>query len=49
MALATDKRIHNAPILDEDKLIGVVSIGDVVKPVISEQKFQIQQLENHIV
>jgi CBS domain-containing protein len=48
MALMTDKRIRHLPVLDEGKLLGVLSIGDIVKAVISEKQFLIEQLENYI-
>lgn len=48
MALMTDKRTRHLPVIDGDKLIGIVSIGDVLKNTISEKDFTIHQLENYI-
>lgn len=48
MALMTDKRVRHLPVLEESRIIGVVSIGDVVKEMLSEQKFIIEQLESYI-
>ena len=48
MALMTDKRIRHLPVMDEGKLLGLISIGDLVKDIISEQQFIIQQLQHYI-
>jgi signal-transduction protein with cAMP-binding, CBS, and nucleotidyltransferase domain len=48
MALMTDKHIRHLPVCKDGKLAGVISIGDVVKSVIAEQKVKIENLENYI-
>ena len=48
MALMTENRVRHLPVLDRGKLIGLVSIGDLVKDIISEQQFIIEQLEHYI-
>jgi len=48
MALMTENRLRHLPVIDSGKLIGLISIGDLVKDIISEQKFIIQQLEHYI-
>lgn len=48
MALVTEKRVRHLPVIDEGRLVGVISIGDLVKSIISEQKFIIEQLERYI-
>jgi len=48
MALMTEKSVRHLPVIDGDRLDGVVSIGDVVKATISHQEFIIEQLEHFI-
>jgi CBS domain-containing protein len=48
MALMTDKHIRHLPVLEDDRLIGIISIGDVVKATISEKEFLIEQLEHYV-
>ncbi len=48
MAIMTDKRIRHLPVLQDGKLIGIISIGDLVKAIIADQKFMIEQLERYI-
>jgi signal-transduction protein with cAMP-binding, CBS, and nucleotidyltransferase domain len=48
MALMTDKHIRHLPVCKDGKLAGVISIGDVVKAVIGQQKVTIENLENYI-
>jgi CBS domain-containing protein len=48
MALMTNNRIRHLPVVDQEQLIGVISIGDVVKATIAEQEFEIAQLQNYI-
>jgi len=48
MALMTGRRIRHLPVMDEGNLVGLISIGDVVKEVIEEQNYVIGQLESYI-
>ncbi len=48
MALMTNNHIRHLPVLENDRLVGVVSIGDIVKEIIREQKSTISHLENFI-
>ena len=48
MKMMTDKKTRHLPVLENDKLVGVISMGDVVKFIIQEQKFIIENLEQYI-
>ena len=48
MAIMTDKYVRHIPVLDQNKLIGIISIGDVVNTIIEDQKATIHDLEKYI-
>ena len=48
MALMTDKRIRHLPVVNGDRVEGIVSIGDLVKAIIADQQFVIEQLEHYV-
>ena len=48
MVLMTENRLRHLPVMSSGKLVGLISIGDLVKDIISEQKFMIEQLEHYI-
>lgn len=48
MTVMTEKRVRHLPVMEDGRLIGIVSIGDLVKSIISEQQETIEQLENYI-
>ena len=48
MALMTDRRVRHLPVVQEGRLVGIVSIGDVVRAVVDEQQFTIASLESYI-
>ncbi len=48
MAIMTAKRIRHLPVVVEERIVGVISIGDVVRGIIDDKEFTIQQLTNYI-
>lgn len=48
MAIVTERRVRHLPVMENEKLIGIISIGDLVKAIIADQKFMIEQLERYI-
>jgi len=48
MAIMTERRIRHLPVMESGKVIGLISIGDLVKDIIAEQRFVIDQLEHYI-
>ena len=48
MAVMTEKRVRHLPVVDQNKLVGLVSIGDVVKSIIADHEFTIEQLTQYI-
>ncbi len=48
MAIMTDRCVRHLPVMEDKKIIGIVSIGDLVKSIIGDQKFRIDQLEHYI-
>jgi CBS domain-containing protein len=48
MALMTENRLRHLPVVDHGKLVGIISIGDLVKDISSEQRFTLEQLQHYI-
>jgi CBS domain-containing protein len=48
MAIMTEKKVRHLPVMENQKLVGILSIGDILKEMISDQKFMIEQLSRYI-
>lgn len=48
MAIMTEKRVRHLPVIDGEQIVGLISMGDLVKAIISDQQFVIKQLEKYI-
>ncbi len=48
MAMMTQERVRYLPVIENSKIIGIISIGDVLKKIINEQKFELDELQNYI-
>ena len=48
MALMTEKDVRHLPVIEKNQLVGLVTVGDVLKQLIEDQKFEIQELERYI-
>ena len=48
MALMTEKNVRHLPVIEKNQLVGLVTVGDVLKQLIEDQKFEIQELERYI-
>ena len=48
MAVMTNRRVRHLPVIDDGRLVGIISIGDLVKSIISDQNFMIDQLEHFL-
>lgn len=48
MAIMTERRIRHLPVIDGDEVLGIISLGDLVKYIIAEQQFVIEQMERYI-
>ena len=48
MALMTERRLRHLPVVEDEAVVGVISIGDLVKSIIDDQRFVIGQLETYI-